>query len=138
MNDLPQNEPSDDDQLLEDARLPAEEQQSVVKQPVPRSRRIWRFAMGFLGWYLAMGLFFLALFPDVNLSSPSADEGLLICSGIIFPIQLLALILFLVIKEVRNVGWGMLSALGVNLMISLVMGFTTNAFCFVPFFTPIN
>jgi len=92
--------------------------------PPPRKFKLsWNFVAGFLAWYLVTTLIYLSV---------SGQEILIICSGLLFPVNVVALVVFL--KKTPDVGWGMLSALGLNLLISLVRGLSTNAFCFIPFY----
>jgi hypothetical protein len=81
------------------------------------------FLIGFLGWFLVNALIYLQKFDQ---------ESLTICGGLLFPVNLVLLVILL--RKRPLVGWGMLSALGVNLVISLVFGVWNNALCFLPFF----
>ena len=107
---------------------PQPDEQSQPKPPVSRLRKWLLFASGFFGWFLVSGLFYLALFPKYD---PN-DAAPIICSGLLFTAHIGVLVLLL--KKQPHVGWGMLSALGTNLIISQVLGLATNALCFVPFF----
>jgi len=60
-------------------------------------------------------------------------ETLAICGGVLFPVNVVVLILFL--RYLRQVGWGMLSALAANMVVSLILGLAQNAFCFIPFYS---
>ena len=94
-----------------------------VKAPASKITLVVQFAAGFLGWFLAAALFYGQVMDQ---------EALMICGGALFPVNLL--LLFLLLKFIRFAGWGMLAALGVNLIVSLIQGLTNNAFCFIPFF----
>lgn len=84
------------------------------------------FLAGFLGWYLINGLIWLGL------GNPVDSEY--IPNLLIFPINLLALIILSVGKRTRNVGLGILAALALNLLLSLILGALMNGVCFVPFY----
>jgi len=53
---------------------------------------------------------------------------------VLFPANILVLIVLAVIRPVRTVALGILAALAVNLLIALAVGATQQGFCFVPFF----
>jgi hypothetical protein len=76
--------------------------------------------IGFIGWYLIAW----------------ALTGLL--SFWLFFVSLVALIFLALIKETRRLAGGILIALALNFVISLILGLGLNAFCFIPFFYPIN
>ena len=84
------------------------------------------FVIGFLGWYAVMALVYGILIFDKD-----NDFVQLICvlQGI------LLMILFLVRKQ-RSIAWGVISAIGVNFFLSLLLNLFLNAICFVPFFYP--
>jgi len=87
---------------------------------------VW-FVVGFIGWFLIMALFY---------GQVADSEAMMICAGLFFPVHVIAVILL--IKLVPSVGWGMLSAIGVNLVISMILSLFTNALCFIPFFKPMR
>ena len=99
----------------------------------------WRFAIGFLGWYLVMAFVFWALLGyTFDTGQKGLYEGIVILNGIcIFPAQILTLVILFLVRSLREIGWGMLTAIGVNLLISLVLGLVSNSICFIPFFIPI-
>ncbi len=103
----------------------AEDQTQEAAQPARTIKFILKFLGGFLGWYLVMGLIYTLLKSYATGTS---------CSGPLLFMQIGAYISLLVNKKTTDIGWGVLSALGVNLVISLVLGLTFNAFCAVPFF----
>lgn len=88
-----------------------------------------RFAAGFLGWYLVNGLIWL-LFSGGSLNG----EGALILNFLIFPLNVIALLIFAFNRSTRFFALGLLGALAVNFVISLVIGLQFNAMCFIPFF----
>jgi hypothetical protein len=51
-----------------------------------------------------------------------------------FPINLIVLIVTLAVKDARKVGLGIMAALGVNFLISLVQGVVINGVCMIPFY----
>jgi hypothetical protein len=104
-----------------DSSQPSEPSQP--KPPASRLRKWLLFASGFFGWFLVTGLFYRAMYPS---------DAQTICSGLLFPVHIGLLVLLL--EKQPHVGWGMLSALGANFVISLMLGLSNNAICFVPFF----
>jgi hypothetical protein len=91
-------------------------------------RRNAQILYGFFGWYLINGLIWLLL-------GLSPNEGYNIFVNIyIFPLNLLALIVLSVNKSTRKIGLGVLIALALNLLLSLVVGLGLNGVCFIPFF----
>ncbi len=109
-------EPASDDQPPGETP-PEVEPPSVVE-------RVLLFAAGFLGWYLLTAVVYNGMIKG--------EEMIIICGGVLFPVNVILLILLL--RRRSFIGWGLLSALGVNMIVSLIMGLSTNAFCFVPFF----
>ena len=111
---------------------PAEEQPPETVQPT-KFKLTWQFAAGFLGWFLVNGLAWLILLSGRKFSS--GDETAVICNGaLILPLNLIILVLLAWKVGTRQIAWGILAAWGVNLVVSLVLGLSTNAFCLVPFF----
>jgi hypothetical protein len=101
-----------------------------------KSNLIGQLAIGFLGWYVVMALIYGLLFRSYG--TGSADYDLMALGCYFLPLQVLILIFLLANRKLRRIGWGMLSAIGLNLMISLVLGLFGNALCFIPFFKPMN
>lgn len=99
----------------------------------------WKFAVGFLGWYLAMAfVFWVALGYNLEARKLNFYDAPILLNGMcIFPAQIATLIVLLLVKSLREVGFGMFSAIGVNLVISVFMGMFSNPLCFIPFFIPI-
>ena len=108
-------------------------QQSPEPQPAGRLSLNWIFAIGFLSWYLVVGLLYWSQMKD-----DPQGYGAMLSSLFIFPAQLIALGILFAIKDLRNAGWGVLSAIALNLLISLILGLSFNALCFVPFFAPVS
>lgn len=75
---------------------------------------------GFLGWYLVNGLAWLLNSND--------DSGL---ACFLFPLNMIVLIVFLI--KWRAIGLGILGALALNLLISLVLSTVMNGTCAIPF-----
>ena len=97
--------------------------------PLSKNERTRQFLVGFVGWYLANGLTWYALVRGSN----NAGEGVFM-NIILFPINLLALIILSAIKRTQRVGLGILAALALNLGLSLVLAASINGFCFIPFY----
>ncbi|MGC1376132.1 MAG: hypothetical protein WA821_07920 [Anaerolineales bacterium] len=86
--------------------------------------QIIEIGVGFVAWYVINGLiwwggtsnyrFFLAIFT--------------------LPGNLIALLICAIVPRLRKVALGILIAIALNLVITLVLGMLTNALCFVPFF----
>lgn len=82
---------------------------------------------GFVGWFLFEGLFWL-------LMNPGSEEELAICNSIPLLITFIVLIVLTVNKPYRQAALGILTAMAVNLIISLIKSMAVNGFCFIPFF----
>jgi hypothetical protein len=111
------------------------------KRQLTRNEKIRDFLIGFVGWWIISGLVWLgATNATFTLPSRLWTELLalfqLLFLLLFFLTQLIALILFAFRR-----GWialGMLSAIALNLTVSLLVGMTQNAFCFAPFFVPLR
>lgn len=99
------------------------EQPTKARPPKKFNFNIWQSVAGFLGWFLVT----LPIYGQ-----KMDQESLMICGGVLFLANIGALILLLI--KLRSVGLGMLAALGVNLVISLILGLFNNALCFIPFY----
>ena len=112
---------------------PVPDEQPTEEQPTRKFKFTWQFAAGFLGWFLVSGLVWPILLAGREFSFE--DEAGMICNGaLIFPLNLIILFLLARKKETRQIAWGIVAALGVNLIVSLVLGLVQNAVCLVPFF----
>jgi hypothetical protein len=109
--------------------LPVNESPPVVE--LSRNEKIRDFAIGFLGWYIINGALWLIINPG-PLNEGSFANGLLGC--ITFPLNIIALIIFAAIKRTRWIAFGILCALALNLVISLIIGMSLNGWCFIPFY----
>ncbi len=135
MNEQTQNEHALDDQFPEGAQPlhdePAPEgteqtssEEASAAQPPGKSKlNVGQFVAGFLGWFLVSLLIY---------AQKMDEESLMICGGLLFPVNVVILIILL--RKLPHIGWGMLSALGANLVISLILGLVNNALCFIPFY----
>lgn len=96
----------------------------------------WKFAIGFLGWYLVMAfVFWVVLGYTFDAQKMNFYDAPILLNGMcIFPAQIATLIILFLVKSLREVGFGMFSAIGVNLAISIIMGMFSNPLCFIPFF----
>jgi len=122
MNRPAQNNQSEDQ--------PPEEGQSIPsEQPARKFKFTWQFVAGFLGWFLVNGLVWLRLLAGREFSLNYWGS-----SALIFLLNLAILVFLAWMKSTRQIAWGIAAALGVNLIVSLVLGLTLNAFCLVPFF----
>lgn len=100
-----------------------------VRNPTDQKRKYWLFfAIGFIGWYLMNGIIW-ALAPfSKNFNSYNVVLTL--------PGNILVLLILATIKRTRWIAFGMLAAIALNFLISLVLGLFNQAVCLVPFFSP--
>jgi hypothetical protein len=92
-------------------------------EPEMSPQRKWvLFAAGFLGWYLVNALIWFVLNGDLG-----AVCGIWLVNGF-------ALLILALNHPTRPVALGILAALALNFVISLMAGLTDNALCFIPFF----
>jgi len=87
---------------------------------------------GFLGWYVINILIWLLAGTKPG-DAPEAFLNLLL-----FPANVVTLIVLAIIKSTRRIAFGVVVALAFNLLVSLVMGVSYNAWCFIPFIFPTN
>jgi hypothetical protein len=78
--------------------------------------------IGLAGWYLVNGLFWLGA---------RGNDTLI---GYTCPGNFIVLLICVINPRFRMVATGILIALALNFVASLLLGMMTNAFCFVPFF----
>ena len=122
MNEQTQNNHPLEEQR-EETRLATPAEQPLEAQPTAKFKLTWQFVAGFLGWFFVMALVYWVGRSESTCLFP-----------ILFPINLG--ILMVLLRKQPQVGWGMLSALGLNMVISLILNLFLNAICFIPFFTP--
>ena len=90
------------------------------------------FAIGFIGWYV-IHTAWAAVLTSSSARSTALDVWILLLIGNVVVIPLLALI-----KNLRWLAFGALSALGLNLAVSLILGMFMNALCFAPPYIPLS
>lgn len=90
----------------------------------------WQFLAGFLGWHLINGVVWF----QVNGGRIGYLEDSYLANIVFFPFNLLALIVFPLIKQTRKFGLGLLAAVALNLLLSLVLSVGMNGICFIPFY----
>ena len=96
----------------------------------PDQQNWLKFAIGFVGWYLLNGLFWLAV------GGASGNYGYNMALGIFtLPANIIVLIVLTLIRRTRWVAVGIGAALAVNFIISLFLGVVFNAMCLFPFFS---
>ena len=136
MNTRTPDEQTSEDHLLGETSLTPGEQLPKA-QPILKFKQYLLFAIGFLGWFTVNGL----LWGAVSLiGSPpnripwflSVVPNLLWCFS--FPLNIAAFIVLLMFKRSRMIAWGMLTAVALNILVSLILSAFTNAMCFAPFF----
>ena len=130
----PQEEPiPPSEQLPEVEGLIQDDQKIPEPQPMGKFKRYGLFAAGFLGWFLVNGLVWLLISRgEMNLEE---QEGMVFINALcVLPLNLAIMLLLLWKKFTRMISLGILTAYGVNLIISLILGLSTNAACLIPFF----
>jgi hypothetical protein len=85
------------------------------------------FIVGFVGWFLLNSAAWL-------LTGAVTAETYSIFNLVLLPLNVIALIVFLIIR--RWIGFGILAAVALNLIISLIIGATIQATCAIPFWVP--
>ena len=120
---------------------PAGEASKKSKKQLTRNEKIRDFLIGFVGWWIISGLVWL-VGTNATFTFPSR-----LWNELLALFQLLFLLLFFLTQLIALIllafrrGWialGMLSAIALNLTVSLLVGMTQNAFCFAPFFVPLR
>ncbi|HEX9837736.1 MAG TPA: hypothetical protein VGA72_00240 [Anaerolineales bacterium] len=120
---------------------PAEGTSNKPKKQLTRNEIIRDFLIGFVGWWIISGLVWLGV-TNATFTLPSRiwNELLALFELIFLLLFFLTQLIALILLAFRR-GWialGMLSAIALNLMITLFIGLTQNAFCFAPFFVPLR
>lgn len=115
---------------------PSLNERSLEPQTTDLLKLTWKFAIGFLGWYFVMAfVYWAALGYTFDAQRMNYYDAPIILTGMcIFPAQIVALIVLFLVKSLREVGFGVFFAIGVNLVISIFMGMFSNPLCFIPFF----
>ena len=129
MNDQAQDNQPSEGQPIETAPQTPGEQQPAHWDKV---KFIREFAVGFLGWYLVTTLLAWFIFNS-NLSVEEISDMVVVV--LVWLFQVIALIGLFFTRKTRAIAWGILSALGLNFVISLALGNVIPALCFYPFFT---
>ena len=117
----------------------AKVQRANVEKPgltfsgVLRNRRYWKFAAGFVGWFVVNGLVWWILSGGFNAIADDLFENAG-ANCILLPLNLVFLFGLTRDLRTRPIAGGILAAIGVNLIVSLVLGAALNAFCLVRFF----
>jgi len=111
---------------------PAGEELKPEAPPLSRNKKIRNLLIGFAGWYIANGLFWYSQFGGSTNTNTNGEY--IIANLILFPINLLVLIILSAIKSTRWVGLGILVALALNLLLALIVGTSINGWCFIPFY----
>ena len=117
------NPPDKPQELLEAPEI-------LEENPQPDPRNKWGlFATGFFGWSIIN----VAVWKSISPGPQSHDPLGYILNLFILPGNALILIILASIRRTRWMALGILAALALNFLISLLLGLTTNAVCFVPF-----
>lgn len=120
------------DQLPEGGGPISFDQALLEPQPLGRSKRYGLFAAGFLGWFLVNGLWWQLIFRGSQTGGTNFQG-----SFCILPFSILMLILLGFNPRTRQITWGGLAAIAVNMTVSLALGLFFNAICLIPFFHPL-
>jgi len=86
--------------------------------------QIIEIGIGFVAWYVINGLIWLG---------GTSNYGFFLAIFTL-PGNLIVLLICAITPRLRRVALGILIAIALNLVITLVLGMFTNALCFVPFF----
>ena len=116
--------PSDEPQELLEAPEILEEN----IRPDPRVKWIL-FAVGFFGWYI----FNTKAWFSVMENGPDKQGYYPLFNLVMLPANLLILFILAKIHRTRWAAFGILAAVAVNFLISLILGLGNNAICFIPF-----
>ena len=109
----------------------------VKKLPNPHSvsGKGFEVFMGLVGWYAVNGItWFLLLPPSRSSYQNSYGIEIALFSVGLIPFNIIFLLILASIPRTRMIVLGILIAMALNFMISLLLGMTMNAFCFIPFF----
>jgi hypothetical protein len=137
MNENSKDDPPHEKLLPDKGNISLQNHSAPMVQPAAKitfwkSKLLWQFAIGFLGWFIAVGIFWGVAFNGRSISSIDVEEFFFmwLCP---MSINLFALVVLAAYKSVRGIAFGILAAMGTNLLISLILGLETNAACMVPF-----
>ena len=92
------------------------------------------YIIGFVGWFLVNGVLWSALTASVSAPRNGNEFGPFTLGICTLPIGFVVLLVLTYVPKTRKIGWGALAAIFLNLFISLILGLSNNAVCFVPFF----
>ena len=113
------------------ARSSGDGLKSVEFEQDLKTKRIL-FAVGFFGWYLINGGAWFLYSPNQN---ALGGQGYgIVLNLLLLPANAVLLLIFAIIRSTRRVALGILAAVAFNFFISLLLGLSTNATCFIPFF----
>ncbi len=98
--------------------------------PVPTAVKRRHLLIGFFGWYLVNGLLWFAL-TGASFDAAQAPAQAL-C--LLFAVNFLLPVVLGLSKAARWMALGILAALALNFLVSLLVGTIINGICFVPFF----
>ena len=107
------------------------------KTPLTRNEKIRDLSIGFIGWWLVNGLVGSVLSSD---DVQNGDETVILrFSLLLLGVDIAQFITFIVLAFRRVwISLGILSALFINQITSIVLGLFNNVTCFIPFFIPID
>ena len=132
MNEHTQDNNQADDEP-EQAEMPSPGVQPEPKtEPARKFKLTWGFVIGLLGWFVVNGLLWLWWISPGE-RTVGSEEWLAI-NMLCFPLNVGILFVLGLIKTTRPIAAGILAAMGLNFIISLIFGLTLNAVCLLPFF----
>ena len=132
-----ENDIQPSEQPLENAELNSQDHPTGDTQSVRKYKPSLQFALGFFGWFIINSLLWGSVAWMQTTSNRLVELILipfyyLLCFSI--PLNVGVLLVLGVVKRWRPIGLGVLVAISLNIMISLVRGVFTNAMCFAPFY----
>ena len=109
---------------------------------LPTRSKFVYFGFGFLGWYVIHTVVWAVLF---RLGGSGAEQdmiGSIIQLFVAWPLLIVGngvgITLMVRNKNLKLIGLGALSALGLNFAVSMILGLFLNAFCFAPPYFPLG
>lgn len=109
----------------------------VKKIPEPQSvlGKAGEVFMGLFGWYAVNGItWFLLLPPSRSSYQNSYGMEIALFSMGLIPFNMIFLMILGSMPRTRMIALGILIAIALNFLLSLLLGMTMNAYCFIPFF----
>ncbi len=109
----------------------------ALAAPLTRRQKIVRVLIGFTGWYLVNGLFWLLVLQLTPAKINRSDVEFTAVIGWAITLAVfnaLALLFAAMIRPTRWIALGMLAAIALNFILSLILDLWFNALCMMPFY----